>query len=141
MKTGRTHTPFTGQPPHKQPDQDSIRTINRTLELGVTHFDSAENYGPYKNEVLLGKALKGRRDQVVITSKFGMVSHVGNAGPLDSSAANIRSAVEGSLRRLDTDYIDLYCEHRVDKTVPIEEVIGTLKELIAEGKIRHIGAL
>ena len=132
---GMSHI-YTG---HKQPDKDSIRTIHRALELGVTHFDSAEIYGPYKNEVLLGKALKGRRDQVVLTSKFGMISHVGNPGPLDSSAANIRAAVEGSLTRLDTDYIDLYYQHRVDKSVPIEDVIGTLKELIGEGKIRHIG--
>jgi aryl-alcohol dehydrogenase-like predicted oxidoreductase len=132
---GMSHI-YTG---HRQAERDSIRTIHRALELGVTHFDSAEIYGPYENEVLVGKALKGRRDQVVVTSKFGMVSHVGNAGPLDSSAANIRAAVEGSLSRLDTDYIDLYYQHRVDKTVPIEEVIGTLKELIAEGKIRHIG--
>lgn len=132
---GMSHI-YTG---HRQAEKDSIRTIHRAVELGVTHFDSAEIYGPYKNEVLLGKALKDRRDQVVVTSKFGMVSHVGNAGPLDSSAANIRAAVEGSLARLDTDYIDLYYQHRVDKTVPIEEVIGTLKELIAEGKIRHIG--
>ncbi|MDR6639479.1 aryl-alcohol dehydrogenase-like predicted oxidoreductase [Paenarthrobacter nitroguajacolicus] len=107
--------------------------------MGVTHFDSAELYGPFKNEVLLGKALKGRRDKVVLTSKFGLISHVGRPGPLDSSAANIRNAVEGSLSRLDTDYIDLYYQHRVDKNVPIEEVIGTLSELIIEGKIRHIG--
>lgn len=132
---GMSHI-YTG---HRQAEKDSIRTIHRAVELGVTHFDSAEIYGPYKNEVLLGKALRGRRDQVVVTSKFGMVSHVGNAGPLDSSAANIRAAVEGSLTRLDTDYIDLYYQHRVDKTVPIEEVIGTLTELIIEGKIRHIG--
>lgn len=132
---GMSHI-YTG---HRQAEKDSIRTIHRAVELGVTHFDSAELYGPYRNEVLLGKALKGRRDQVVVTSKFGMVSHVGNPGPLDSSAANIRAAVEGSLTRLDTDYIDLYYQHRVDKSVPIEEVIGTLKELITEGKIRHIG--
>lgn len=132
---GMSHI-YTG---HDQADEDSIRTIHRAMELGVTHFDSAEIYGPFKNEVLLGKALKGRRDQVVLTSKFGMISHVGNKGPLDSTAANIRAAVEGSLTRLDTDYIDLYYQHRVDKTVPIEEVIGTLTELITAGKIRHIG--
>ncbi|MFJ4170762.1 aldo/keto reductase [Paenarthrobacter sp. NPDC089714] len=132
---GMSHI-YTG---HKQPEQDSIRTIHRALELGVTHFDSAEIYGPFENEVLLGKALKGRRDGLVITSKFGLMSHVGNTGPLDSSAANIRASVEGSLKRLNTDYIDLYYQHRVDKTVPLEEVIGTLAELIAEGKIRHIG--
>ncbi|GAA1790716.1 aldo/keto reductase [Pseudarthrobacter sulfonivorans] len=132
---GMSHL-YTG---HRQADKESIRTIHRALELGVTHFDSAELYGPFRNEVLLGKALRGRRDQVVLTSKFGLISHVGNAGPADSSASNIRAAVEGSLTRLDTDYIDLYYQHRVDKTVPIEDVVGTLTELIAEGKIRHIG--
>jgi len=131
---GMSHI-YTG---HRQPEQDSIRVIHRALELGVTHFDSAELYGPFKNEVLLGKAVKGRRDQVVLTSKFGLMSHVGR-GPVDSSAANIRAAVEGSLSRLDTEYIDLYYQHRVDKKVPIEEVVGTLTELIDEGKIRHIG--
>lgn len=132
---GMSHI-YTG---HNQPEKDSIRTIHRAVELGVTHFDSAELYGPFKNEVLLGKALKGRRDQVVVTSKFGLISHVGNPGPSDSSAANIRAAVEGSLTRLDTDYIDLYYQHRVDRMVPIEDVMGTLSELITEGKIRHIG--
>lgn len=132
---GMSHI-YTGR---HQSETESIRTIHRALELGVTHFDSAELYGPYTNEVLLGKALKGRRDEVVVTSKFGLISHTGNLGPMDSSAANIRAAVEGSLKRLDTDYIDLYYQHRVDKSVPIEEVIGTLTELIDEGKIRHIG--
>ena len=132
---GMSHI-YTGR---DQSDAESIRTVHRALELGVTHFDSAEIYGPFKNEILLGKALKGRRDDVVVTSKFGMITHTGNPGPLDSSAANIRAAVEGSLRRLDTDYIDLYYQHRVDPSVPIEDVIGTLTELIDEGKIRHIG--
>ncbi|WP_104090205.1 aldo/keto reductase [Arthrobacter sp. GMC3] len=132
---GMSHI-YTGR---DQSEKDSIRTIHRAMELGVTHFDSAEIYGPFKNEVLLGKAIKGRREDVVLTSKFGMISHVGNPGPLDSSAANIRAAVEGSLTRLDTDYIDLYYQHRVDPAVPIEDVMGTLGELIDEGKIRHIG--
>lgn len=132
---GMSHL-YTGR---DQAEKDSIRTIHRALELGVTHIDSAELYGPFTNEVLVGKALKGHRDQVVLTSKFGLISHTGNRGPMDSSTANIRAAVEGSLTRLDTDYIDLYYQHRVDKTVPIEEVIGTLSELIDEGKIRHIG--
>jgi aryl-alcohol dehydrogenase-like predicted oxidoreductase len=132
---GMSHI-YTG---HKQPEEESIRVIHRAMDLGVTHFDSAELYGPFKNEVLVGKALKGRRDQVVLTSKFGLMSHVGRPGPVDSSPANIRAAVEGSLGRLDTDYIDLYYQHRVDKTVPIEEVVGTLTDLITEGKVRHIG--
>lgn len=132
---GMSHL-YTG---YQQADDLSIRTIHRALELGVTHFDTAELYGPFTNEVLVGKALKGRRDQVVLASKFGLRSHVGNSGPTDSSAANIRVAVEGSLTRLDTDYLDLYYQHRVDKSTSIEDVIGTLSELITEGKIRHIG--
>ena len=132
---GMSHI-YTG---YKQSDEESIRTIHRALDLGVTHIDSAELYGPFTNEVLVGKALKGRRDQVVLVSKFGLMSHVGSPNAVDSSAANIRAAVEGSLTRLDTDYIDLYYQHRVDKTVPIEDVIGTMSELITEGKIRHIG--
>ncbi len=122
-----------------QADDVSIRTIHRALELGVTHFDTAELYGPFTNEVLVGKALKGRRDQVVIATKFGLRSHVGNEGPTDSSPANIRAAVEGSLTRLGTDYIDLYYQHRIDRNTPIEDVVGTMSELITEGKIRHIG--
>jgi len=120
-------------------DEASTRTIHRALELGVTMFDSAELYGPFTNEELLGRVLKPVRDRVVIASKFGMRSHVGNPGPLDSSPANIRVALEGSLKRLDTDYIDLYYQHRIDPNVAIEEVIGTLAEFVTEGKIRHIG--
>lgn len=121
-------------------DVESIRTIHRALELGVTHLDTAEIYGPYTNEELVGQALKGRRDQVVLATKFGLVSHAGG-GPrvLDSSPANIRTAVEGSLKRLGTDHIDLYYQHRVDPNTPIEETVGELAKLIAEGKIRHIG--
>jgi aryl-alcohol dehydrogenase-like predicted oxidoreductase len=121
-------------------DAESIRTIHRALDLGVTLIDTAEIYGPFHNEELVGKAIGGRRDAVVLATKFGMVSHAG-AGPghLDSSPANIRTAVEGSLKRLDTDSIDLYYQHRVDPKTPIEDTIGTLAELISEGKIRHIG--
>ncbi len=119
---------------------ESIRTIQRALELGVTLIDTAEIYGPYTNEELVGRALKGRRDDVVVATKFGFVSHSG-AGPgvLDSNPANIRTAVEGSLKRLSTDHIDLYYQHRVDPNTPIEDTVGTLAELVAEGKIRHIG--
>ena len=121
-------------------DEESIRTIHRALELGVTFIDTAEVYGPYTNEELVGQALKGRRDQVVVATKFGMISHAGGGmGHLDSSPANIRAALEGSLRRLGTEYIDLYYQHRVDRDTPIEETVGTLSELVAEGKIRHIG--
>src|SRR4029077_8229546 len=121
-------------------DGESIRTIQRAIELGVTHIDTAEIYGPYANEELVGRALKGRRDDVVVATKFGLVSHAG-AGPgvLDSSPANIRTAVEGSLKRLGTDRIDLYYQHRVDPGTPIEDTVGALAELVAEGKILHIG--
>lgn len=121
-------------------DAESIRTVHRALDLGVTFLDTAEIYGPYANEELLGRALKGRRDQAVIATKFGLVSHAGG-GPwnLDSSPANIRAAVEGSLRRLGTDHIDLYYQHRVDPKVPIEETIGAVAELVGQGKVRHIG--
>jgi len=132
---GMSHL-YTG---HSRDEASSIRTIHRALELGVTHIDTAELYGPFTNEELVGRALVGRRDSVVLATKFGLMSHVGNAGPVDSSAASIRIAVEGSLTRLQTDHIDLYYQHRVDPAVPIEDVIGTLSELIAEGKIRHIG--
>lgn len=132
---GMSHL-YTG---HSTDDSRSIRTIHRALDLGVTHIDTAELYGPFSNEVLVGKALKGRRDSVVLASKFGLRSHVGRPSPVDSSAANIRVSIEGSLQRLGTDYLDLYYQHRVDRTVPIEDVIGTLVELIDEGKIRHIG--
>jgi aryl-alcohol dehydrogenase-like predicted oxidoreductase len=121
-------------------EAESIRTIRRALELGVTHIDTAEIYGPYANEELVGHALDGRRDDVVLATKFGLVSHAG-AGPgvLDSSPANIRTAVEGSLKRLRTDRIDLYYQHRVDPNTPIEDTIGALAELVAEGKVLHIG--
>jgi aryl-alcohol dehydrogenase-like predicted oxidoreductase len=119
-------------------DAESIRTIHRALELGVTFIDTAEVYGPYTNEELVGQALRGRRDDVVVATKFGMISHTGSEG-LDSSPANIRTAVEGSLRRLGTDYIDLYYQHRVDPRTPIEDTVGTMAELVAEGKVRHLG--
>ena len=121
-------------------DDESIRTIHRALDLGVNFIDTAEIYGPYVNEELVGRALKGRRDEVVLATKFGLVSHAGEGpGNLDSSPANIRTAVEGSLKRLGTDRIDLYYQHRVDPNTPIEDTIGAVAELIAEGKVRHIG--
>jgi aryl-alcohol dehydrogenase-like predicted oxidoreductase len=121
-------------------DAESIRTIQRALELGVSHIDTAEIYGPFANEELVGRAIQGRRDDVVLATKFGFVSHAG-AGPgvLDSSPANIRSALEGSLKRLGTDRIDLYYQHRVDPNTPIEDTVGALADLIAEGKVLHIG--
>ncbi len=119
-------------------DAESIRTIRRAVDLGVTHLDTAEVYGPYVNEELVGRALRGRRDEVVLATKFGLVSHTGRPGP-DSTPASIRAAVDGSLRRLGTDHIDLYYQHRVDPDVPIEETVGALSELVAAGKVRHIG--
>jgi aryl-alcohol dehydrogenase-like predicted oxidoreductase len=119
-------------------DAESIRTIHRAIELGVTLIDTAEVYGPYVNEELVGRALRGRRDQVVLATKFGLISHTGRDG-LDSSPANIRTAIDGSLRRLATDHIDLYFQHRLDRQTPIEETVGALGELVAAGKIRHLG--
>ena len=119
-------------------NDQSIRTIRHALDLGVTHLDTAEVYGPFVNEELVGRAIKGRRDEVVLATKFGLVSHTGRPGP-DSTPAGIRIAVEGSLRRLGTDHIDLYYQHRVDQDTPIEDTVGALAELVAEGKVRHIG--
>src|SRR5438046_8101900 len=121
-------------------DDESIRAIHRALDLGVSHLDTAEIYGPFTNEELVGRAIKDRRDQVVLATKFGYVSHSGGGpGVIDSRPANIRVAVDGSLERLGTDHIDLYYQHRVDPNTPIEDTVGALAELVAEGKIRHIG--
>jgi aryl-alcohol dehydrogenase-like predicted oxidoreductase len=121
-------------------DAESIRTIRRALELGITFIDTAEIYGPYTNEQLVGRAIIGRRDGVVLATKFGMISHRhGDSREVDSSPQNIRAAVEGSLKRLGTDYIDLYYQHRVDPQTPIEDTVGALSQLIDEGKVRHIG--
>lgn len=121
-------------------DAESIRTIQRAIELGVTMIDTAELYGPYHNEELVGRAMKGQRDQVVVATKFGWINHLDNVPrALDSRPANIRAALEGSLKRLDTDYLDLYYQHRVDPETPIEDVIGTMADLVKEGKIRYIG--
>jgi aryl-alcohol dehydrogenase-like predicted oxidoreductase len=121
-------------------EAEAIRTIHRALELGVTLLDTAEVYGPFHNEELVGRAIKGRRDQVVLATKFGYISHTGREpGRLDSSPASVRAAVEGSLTRLGTDYIDLYYQHRVDPDTPIEDTVGALAGLVAQGKIRHIG--
>ena len=120
-------------------DAESVRAIHRALDLGVTLVDTAEVYGPFTNEELVGRALRGRRDQVVLATKFGFVSHTGRSGPVDSSPANIRAAVEGSLQRLGTDHIDLYYQHRVDPGTPIEETAGAVAELVAEGKVRYFG--
>jgi aryl-alcohol dehydrogenase-like predicted oxidoreductase len=121
-------------------DAESIRTIHRALDLGVTHIDTAEIYGPFHSEEIAGKAIKGRRDEVVVATKFGLVSHSGRQGRvIDSSPANVRAAIEGSLKRLGTDRVDLYYQHRVDPNTPIEDTSGVLAELVSEGKVLHIG--
>ena len=121
-------------------DDESIRTIHRALDLGVTHIDTAEIYGPFHSEELVGEAIKNRRDQVVVATKFGFVSHSGGGpGIIDSSPANVRAAVEGSLGRLRTDHIDLYYQHRVDPNTPIEDTVSALADLVAEGKVLHVG--
>jgi aryl-alcohol dehydrogenase-like predicted oxidoreductase len=126
-------------------DAESVRTIQRAIDLGVTLIDTAEAYGPYTNESLVGQALKGRRDDVVIATKFGLLRHEeGEAIPsterhITSHPGSVRTALEGSLKRLGTDHIDLYYQHRVDPDVPIEDVVGQLAGFVAEGKIRRIG--
>ena len=121
-------------------DAESIRTIQRALDLGVTFFDTAEMYGPYVNEELLAKALGNRRNQVVIATKWGTIRHrdTGERG-LDGSPENLRLSVDGSLKRLGTDHIDLYYQHRMDPNTPIEETVGELKELVEAGKIKGYG--
>jgi aryl-alcohol dehydrogenase-like predicted oxidoreductase len=119
---------------------ESIRSIHRALDLGVTHIDTAEIYGPFLSEEIVGEAVKGRRDQVKIATKFGLVSHAGGGpGVTDSSPANVKTAVEGSLKRLGTDHIDLLYQHRVDPNTPIEETAQAVADLIADGKVLHFG--
>jgi len=121
-------------------DAESIRTIQRALDLGITLIDTAEAYGPYRNEELVGQAIAGRRDQVVLATKFGLISRRnGEQRGLDSRPENVRTAAEGSLRRLRTDRIDLYYQHRVDPDTPIEETVAAMAELVRQGKVNHIG--
>jgi aryl-alcohol dehydrogenase-like predicted oxidoreductase len=121
-------------------ERESIATVHRAIELGVTFFDTAEAYGPYTNEELLARALKGRRDRVIIATKFGFEFDANGAiTGMDSRPEHIREAVEGSLRRLQTDHIDLLYQHRVDPAVPVEDVVGTMADLVREGKVRFLG--
>jgi aryl-alcohol dehydrogenase-like predicted oxidoreductase len=120
-------------------EAQSIEVIHRALDLGVTLFDTAEMYGPHTNEVLLGKALKGRRDQAFIATKFGINRQADGSAVVDGSPANVRRAVEGSLSRLGVDHIDLYYQHRMDPNTPIEETVGAMGELVKEGKVRFLG--
>lgn len=119
--------------------QDGIAVIRAAFERGVTFFDTAEAYGPFTNEELVGEALAPVRDQVVIATKFGFKFEGGKAAGLDSRPAHIREVAEASLKRLKTDRIDLFYQHRVDPDVPIEDVAGAVKDLIQEGKVRHFG--
>jgi aryl-alcohol dehydrogenase-like predicted oxidoreductase len=119
--------------------QDMIGLIRTAADRGVTFFDTAEAYGPFTNEELVGEALAPVRDQVVIATKFGFTFEAGKPAGLDSRPAHIREVAEASLRRLGTDRIDLFYQHRVDPNVPIEDVAGTVKDLIAEGKVTHFG--
>ncbi len=120
-------------------EAESIATIHRAIDLGVTFFDTAEVYGPLLNEELLGRAIKGKRDGLVIATKFGFRFEDGRMTGVDGSPANARRAVEGSLKRLGIDTIDLFYQHRVDPKVPIEECVGGMAELVKEGKVRHLG--
>ena len=124
---------------------EGVETIRQALALGVDFIDTAQLYGPLTNESLVGRAVAGRRDEYVIATKFNrrmdgaVPGDMSSVGPQDGSADHVRSSIEGSLRRLHTDYVDLYYQHRVDPNVPIEETVGAMAELVTEGKIRHIG--
>lgn len=120
-------------------DAESIATIHRALELGITLFDTAEAYGPFRNEELLGRALKGRRDQIVIATKFGWRFEDGKAAGTDSRPEHVKEVAEASLRRLATDHIDIFYQHRVDPEVPIEDTVGAMAGLVREGKVRFLG--
>jgi len=126
-------------------EAEGVETIRRALELGVSFVDTAQLYGPLTNESLVGKAVAGHREDYVIATKFNrrmddaVPGDMSTVGPSDGSAEHVRSSIDGSLRRLGTDHVDLYYQHRVDPKVPIEETVGALAELVAAGKIRHIG--
>ncbi|MFI0908111.1 aldo/keto reductase [Streptomyces sioyaensis] len=120
-------------------DAQSIATINRALDLGVTLLDTSDFYGAGHNEELIGRAVAGRRDEAVLATKFGFANRLGEPTAIRGDAAYVREACDASLRRLGVDHIDLYYQHRVDPNVPIEETVGAMAELVAAGKVRHLG--
>jgi aryl-alcohol dehydrogenase-like predicted oxidoreductase len=126
-------------------EDEGFETIRRARELGITFLDTAQAYGPLTNEILVGRAIKGHRDEYVIATKFSsrmdaaIPGDMSSIGPRDGSAEHVRRSIEGSLERLGTDYVDLYFQHRVDPKVPIEETVGAMAELVGAGKVRHIG--
>jgi len=130
---------FAYSTPEERDERESIATIHRAIELGVTFFDTAEVYGPFTNEKLLARALGGKRDRVIIATKFGFKIENGAMSGLNSRPDHIRQAVDGSLHRLQTDHIDLLYQHRVDPGVPIEDVVGVMSDLVSEGKVRFLG--
>jgi len=119
--------------------QEAIKTIHRAIDIGLTFFDTAQIYGPFSNEELVGEAIRGKRNGLVIASKFGFKFDDNKIVGVDGSATNAKNAVEGTLKRLGIDCLDLYYQHRVDPNVPIEDTVGAMADLITEGKIKHIG--